>query len=207
MRRIKLGGYPHLKLQDARTLAKRRLIGPRPSEDAPAASTLVEQYLATHHAKSRQRTRDEQERLLEKHVLSRCGTAPLNRVSTADLVAITDGLVESKPSEALHAHCSLKTFFKWASPVIDKAEVTQFCEIWYRNRREPTAGEHKQLNGILDRAVEHFSRLDEEEKCRSSQQRGAPGTALRPSFGGSSVRPSAWRLRSELRQIGWGVGQ
>ena len=40
-----------------------------------------------------------------------------------------------------------------ASPVIDTAEVTQFCEIWYRRRREPTAGEHKQLNGILDKAV------------------------------------------------------
>jgi type I restriction enzyme R subunit len=51
-----------------------------------------------------------------------------------------------------------------ASPVIDKAEVTQFCEIWYRNRREPTAGEHKQLNGILDKAVVRFDRLDEDEK-------------------------------------------
>jgi type I restriction enzyme R subunit len=51
-----------------------------------------------------------------------------------------------------------------ASPVIDKGEVTQFCEIWYRNRRESTAGEHKQLNGILDQAVIRFDRLNDAEK-------------------------------------------
>jgi type I restriction enzyme R subunit len=51
-----------------------------------------------------------------------------------------------------------------ASPVIDKAEVTKFCEIWYRNRRESTAGEHRQLNGILDRAVVRFEHLDDNEK-------------------------------------------
>jgi type I restriction enzyme, R subunit len=51
-----------------------------------------------------------------------------------------------------------------ASLVIDKAEITQFCEIWYRNRREPTAGEHRQLNGILDKAVSRFDQLFEEDK-------------------------------------------
>ncbi len=51
-----------------------------------------------------------------------------------------------------------------ASFVIDKAEITQFCEIWYRNRREPTAGEHKQLNGILDKAVSRFEQLFDEDK-------------------------------------------
>lgn len=51
-----------------------------------------------------------------------------------------------------------------ASPVIDKAEVTQFCEIWYRNRRDSTVGEHRQLNGILDKAVARFERLEDKEK-------------------------------------------
>jgi type I restriction enzyme R subunit len=50
--------------------------------------------------------------------------------------------------------------------IIDKAEITQFSEIWYRSRREPTAGEHKQLNGILDRAVSRFEQLSEEDKDR-----------------------------------------
>lgn len=49
-----------------------------------------------------------------------------------------------------------------ASPVLNRAEIGAFCEIWFRNRREPTAGEHKQLNGIIDKAVERFSDLDDQ---------------------------------------------
>jgi len=51
-----------------------------------------------------------------------------------------------------------------ASPVIDKPDITAFCEIWFRNRRDPTAGEHKQLNGIIDRAVERYKTLDDNDK-------------------------------------------
>lgn len=51
-----------------------------------------------------------------------------------------------------------------ATPVILEAEITAFCEIWFRNRREPTAGEHRQLNSILDQAVERFKTLTEEDK-------------------------------------------
>jgi type I restriction enzyme, R subunit len=42
------------------------------------------------------------------------------------------------------------------SPVINPADIGQFCEIWFRNRRDSTPGEHKQLNAILDQAVERF---------------------------------------------------
>jgi type I restriction enzyme R subunit len=48
------------------------------------------------------------------------------------------------------------------SPVINPADIGQFCDIWFRNRKEPTAGEHKQLNAILDHAVERFKGLDED---------------------------------------------
>lgn len=51
-----------------------------------------------------------------------------------------------------------------ASPVIDKPDITAFCEIWFRNRRDPTAGEHKQLNGIIDKAVERYKALDDNDK-------------------------------------------
>jgi type I restriction enzyme, R subunit len=47
------------------------------------------------------------------------------------------------------------------SPVINPADIGQFCEIWFRNRRDSTPGEHKQLNAILDQAVERFKGLDE----------------------------------------------
>lgn len=62
-----------------------------------------------------------------------------------------------------HQLCRIQSELE-ASSVIDKAEVTQFCEIWYRDRRESTAGEHRQLNGILDKAVARFERLDDQEK-------------------------------------------
>jgi type I restriction enzyme R subunit len=51
-----------------------------------------------------------------------------------------------------------------ASPVIDKPDITAFCEIWFRNRRDPTAGEHKQLNGIVDKAVERYKALSDNDK-------------------------------------------
>ncbi len=51
-----------------------------------------------------------------------------------------------------------------ASPVLVAAEIAHFCEIWFRNRREPTAGEHKLLNGIIDLAVARFEQLDDEDK-------------------------------------------
>jgi type I restriction enzyme, R subunit len=51
-----------------------------------------------------------------------------------------------------------------ASPVIDKVDITAFCEIWFRNRRDPTAGEHKQLKGIIDKAVARYATLDDNRK-------------------------------------------
>ena len=112
-RRIKLGCYPHMKLQQARTLAILRMHGPSTSQNAARASDAVEHYLNTHHAQSRPRTRAEQERLLRKHFLPKVGTRPLDRVTTADIVQITDAL-KGKPSEQLHVHRALKTFFTWA---------------------------------------------------------------------------------------------
>ncbi|WP_306547881.1 type I restriction endonuclease subunit R [Desulfobulbus sp.] len=43
-------------------------------------------------------------------------------------------------------------------------EVDQWCEIWFRNRLHPTGGEHKQLNALLDLAVERFKALSEEDQ-------------------------------------------
>lgn len=43
-------------------------------------------------------------------------------------------------------------------------EVDDWCEIWFRNRLNPTGGEHKKLNGILDVAVERFKELGEEDQ-------------------------------------------
>jgi type I restriction enzyme R subunit len=48
--------------------------------------------------------------------------------------------------------------------IYTREEVDAWCEIWFRNRLNPTGGEHKKLNGILDVAVERFKKLGEEDQ-------------------------------------------
>lgn len=54
------------------------------------------------------------------------------------------------------------TLAEWK--VFTAVEVSAWCEIWFRNRMNPTGGEHKKLNGILDLAVERFKPLSEEDQ-------------------------------------------
>lgn len=48
--------------------------------------------------------------------------------------------------------------------VYSPEEVTALCEVWYKNRKEPTPGDHKIMNSVLDRAVERFKDLDEDQQ-------------------------------------------
>jgi integrase len=115
--RIKLGNYPFKSLKDARREAHLRLGNPTGEGGIAAAAEpageVVKKFIDIHHAQSRPRTRNEQERLLTKHFLKTHKETPLNRVTVKDILAITDGLKEL-PSEQLHTHRALKTFFKWA---------------------------------------------------------------------------------------------
>lgn len=54
------------------------------------------------------------------------------------------------------------TLVNWK--VFTKAEVDSWCEIWFRNRLNPTGGEHKKLNAVLDLAVERYKLLSEEDQ-------------------------------------------
>jgi hypothetical protein len=44
------------------------------------------------------------------------------------------------------------------------ADIDAFCDVWFRNRKDSTPGEHKRLNAILDQGVERFKGLDEEKQ-------------------------------------------
>ena len=48
--------------------------------------------------------------------------------------------------------------------IYTREEVDEWCEIWFRNRLNPTGGEHKKLNSILDVAVERFKKLGAEDQ-------------------------------------------
>lgn len=48
--------------------------------------------------------------------------------------------------------------------VYTAGEVSAWCEIWFCNRMNPTGGEHKKLNALLDLAVERFKPMSEENQ-------------------------------------------
>lgn len=48
--------------------------------------------------------------------------------------------------------------------VFEEAEVNAFCEIWFKNRHEPTATDHRQMNAVLDQAVERYAKLGDEDQ-------------------------------------------
>jgi type I restriction enzyme, R subunit len=48
--------------------------------------------------------------------------------------------------------------------IYSQDEVNSWCEIWFRNRLNPTGGEHKKLNGLLDVVIERFKCLKEEDQ-------------------------------------------
>ena len=43
-------------------------------------------------------------------------------------------------------------------------EINALCDVWFKNRQEPTPGDHKIMTNILDKAIERFKELDEEEQ-------------------------------------------
>ncbi|XHX75878.1 MAG: hypothetical protein RBJ76_15645 [Stenomitos frigidus ULC029] len=49
-------------------------------------------------------------------------------------------------------------------------DVNEWCEIWFCNRMNPTGGEHKKLNSILDRVVERHNAFEVEEQALFKSQ-------------------------------------
>lgn len=48
--------------------------------------------------------------------------------------------------------------------IFTKQEVDALCEIWFKNRKEPTPSDHKQMNATLDAAVERYNGMEEDDK-------------------------------------------
>lgn len=48
--------------------------------------------------------------------------------------------------------------------VFTSAEINQFCDVWFKNTQEPTPGDHKVLNNLLDKAIVRYEQLKEEEQ-------------------------------------------
>jgi integrase len=114
-RRRKIGRYPLLSLADARKLALSILYAgePRSEVESINGKEAVELFMRTHHRTSKPSHQREQQRLLDKYFVPIHGGSPLSRVTTQHILKLTDALARA-PSEQLHLHRALKTFFGWA---------------------------------------------------------------------------------------------
>ena len=86
----------------------------------------VTQFLLHQQRATKPRTAHEYSRLLYTHLLPKYATCTLDKISTADILEITDNLLD-KPAEAIHAHvfrlanptghnthAAMKRLFNWA---------------------------------------------------------------------------------------------
>lgn len=111
-KRIPLGHWPQTKLADARTNARRILY----ADEQPATTSLsmlaaVDKYFDT--IRLSPRWEREQRRLIRKHFLTKHGARDIATVTTQHILHVTDALA-GRPSEQVHTHKALQTFFRWA---------------------------------------------------------------------------------------------
>ncbi|MGB9117927.1 tyrosine-type recombinase/integrase [Bradyrhizobium sp.] len=110
---IRIGHYPSLSLQDARTEAKRLLAAPQPSTGRVSFDEAYETFKKTHMATKKPSTQRGYKHILERHYLPVLKHKRMSSITSHMLSAITDELVDT-PSELHHAQAVSRTFFRWA---------------------------------------------------------------------------------------------
>lgn len=48
--------------------------------------------------------------------------------------------------------------------IYSENEVNALCEIWFKNRKEPTSTDHRQMNAILDMSVERYKEMEADDQ-------------------------------------------
>jgi integrase len=110
---IRLGHYPSVSLQDARTEAKRLLASAQPNTGRVSFSEAYETFKKTHIATKKPSTQRGYKHILERHYLPALQNKRMSSITPHMLSAITDELVDT-PSELHHAQAVSRTFFRWA---------------------------------------------------------------------------------------------
>lgn len=72
---------------------------------------------------------------------------------------ITEKGPDSDPHQLYSLQHSLQEY-----QVYTLSEINALCEVWFKNRQEPTPGDHKLMNAVLDKAVARFVDLDDENQ-------------------------------------------
>ena len=85
------------------------------------------------------------------------------RNEEADIFKAFKPYYEATPiGEAVDPHKLNELHNKLLQPaVFTPADVTEFAEVWFKKRREPSGQDHRTMNGVLSRCVERFEKLDE----------------------------------------------
>jgi integrase len=112
-RRTTIGVYPHLSLADARVLATQALYAVTSVKTRATVKQATDTYLD--QLALRPRTVAEYTRFLTDYMLPKIGTKPIGKVTSADILGITDSL-KSTPAECRHTHAAMQTFFNWCIP-------------------------------------------------------------------------------------------
>jgi integrase len=126
-RKLTLGGYPALGLQDARKLGAKALRAVAEGRDpgrekvqaraakADSADRIVEEFLDRHVRRSnRPRTAQETERLLRQHVLPRWRGRMVHEITRRDVLDVLDRVVDAgAPIAANRVLAAVRKFFNW----------------------------------------------------------------------------------------------
>jgi integrase len=126
-RKLTLGGYPALGLQDARKLGAKALRAVAEGRDpgrekvqaraakADSADRIVEEFLDCHVRRSnRPRTAQETERLLRQHVLPRWRGRMVHEITRRDVLDVLDRVVDAgAPIAANRVLAAVRKFFNW----------------------------------------------------------------------------------------------
>jgi integrase len=110
---IRIGHYPAVSLQDARTEAKRLLATAQPPTGRVTFGEAYETFKKTHIALKKPSTQRGYAHILETHYLPVLRNKRMTGITTHVLSAITDELVDT-PSELHHAQAVSRMFFRWA---------------------------------------------------------------------------------------------
>ena len=111
--KVRVGQYPAISLQEARSKARVLLSEKSLATGQTATADAIETFTTT--IKVRPKTLYEYKRLLASHLEPVLGRRKLDTITATDCLAITDKLAKT-PAEQIHCHTAMRAFFNWCVP-------------------------------------------------------------------------------------------
>jgi type I restriction enzyme R subunit len=87
--------------------------------------------------------------------------------------------------------------------LFDQAGIDAVCEVWFKNRYDPTAGDHQKINAAVDKAVQRYKALDEDAQDRFKGQLRASAASTASCRRSSPTRTRTWRSCTPMPGSCW----